>query len=1090
MSAFHDDNFSVTKGPSGTTLVLSADTYALLDSNVNIDTPKLAVYAETIAFGSEIKSSGKTIQLHCNNLLLGDSLSLDVSGSAGDETPDSTDSSKANGGAGGSIVLHVHNMPLYPGTDSFSLFEKEAKFNVAGGAAGKYKNGEGNMVGGSTGSPGTVRVYYSNPMLRALCATKEIHLSKDSFPRRLALLRTRCLPTLDNEISKMTNQWASSLSQLSWLKSVTDEWRADYAAIKEEIDFSFDLHVLFVRIAELLKTNTLPTSISESVDKVLAFFGKVQFMPDYSAFPKDIKSVYEKLAEAVDTWLGLGPDRTPKGMEVCLTYLNAELKTVIENIPSVEDKVSQMNTPLGDRIAKVHSAFIALLQKCEEKLKGSCQPSENFTVMTVSTSLDGSSDLNVDVALVHPDQCSMARRRADAAFFAEDYKSASTIYTTLLEKFSFLPRVRDNKNEGIKDLPAEPWPLHMAFDRMEQEEGLCLWGLDTLVSMSKEIQALMGQMSIGVDMFNLRETWAPRLSFKYYFDYANQQLDRLKTYEASYWRAFEQNQTQAEIRSALRATVSVSIYQQRDAEERLKSSAEAFQRIDGELAKMKPEYHDAAEKLKKNLEAVENKLKEHKYVSVARIVGAISTVIAGIAVAFTGPAGWVGTLLLESAAGCDIVGMIVDASTKIEDSFGQVINKEVIIRGLDTCDGDLKDLVNSQGYTTKADGTKLIEGGGTAKIVVTEGKLKSFLDEFKGKFPENEELKTSLDDFVKISQAQNNKIVAYNNAVMDCYHQILQRATFQKQITEASSELIKENRGLPSILGFYRQLRDQMRLSFLRTVKHSVLALRFWGLQAAPRFNSITPPGMLSNLDELEAHMGVLSLEYEGCLTTFGRLSRITWPKPPGRRGITYKLTQNELSALKGGSDDPLSADICNRKVQWNITGAEVSPSSSKPRLFTTTVTGLQLPSTRVTTLAENPFAGYANVRITQVYFRAPNLRFAGEKSTALNHLSVEIRHEGVECIVDSRDQVHTFEHWPVQVLSVTDPNNSIALVRQSVAPENEGLHLNEKVQAPIGPFAVWRISIREKDQGGPLSWEDVKDAYLDFEGYAVPFEG
>jgi hypothetical protein len=34
--------------------------------------------------------------------------------------------------------------------------------------------------------------------------------------------------------------------------------------------------------------------------------------------------------------------------------------------------------------------------------------------------------------------------------------------------------------------------------------------------------------------FNLRENWAPWLSFQYYFDYANQQLGRLKTYEASY----------------------------------------------------------------------------------------------------------------------------------------------------------------------------------------------------------------------------------------------------------------------------------------------------------------------------------------------------------------------------------------------------------------------------------------------------------------------------------------------------------------------------------------------------------------------------
>ncbi|KAL3465031.1 hypothetical protein BJX64DRAFT_285898 [Aspergillus heterothallicus] len=1138
MSAFHDDNFSVTKGPSGTTLVLSADAHSLLSSNVNVDTPKLAVYADTIALEPELTSPGKTIHLHCNNLVLGNSLCLNVAGRAGLETPDSTNPSAANGDAGGHIVLHVHNLPLYPGTDSFAFFEKEVKFNIDGGPAGKYRApvapdgtlldgviGASNVPGqevvdqvkamvdgvlkvvgptlkapdtsgqamldGMAGAPGTLRIFYSNPMLRVLSATKEIHASNDSLPRRLALLRTRCLPALDCEISKTTSQWASSLSKLSWLKPITDQWRADFIAIKEEVDRSFESHVLFVGIAELLRTHTLPPSISESVDKILAFFENIQAMPDYSAFTRDTRSVFEKLAEALNTWLDLGPSRTPKEMELCLTYLKAEIKTVTETIVAVEDKCHQTTTALGDQIDKAHSDFIALLQECEEKLKGCCQPCDNLTVTRVSTGLDGSSDLNVDIALVHPDQCLMARRRADAAFFAGDYNSASTIYTTLLEKLSFLSRIRTNKKEAVQEAPAEKWPLYHAFESMEQEEGLCLWWLDTLESMRKETQALMGQMSIGMDMFNLGENWAPRLSFKYYFDYAQQQLGRLKTYEASYWRAFEQNQTQTEVSSALRATMSVSIYQQRDAEERLNSSAAAFQRIERELVELKPKYHQAAEELKKNLEAVEKSLRAHEYVSAPRIVNTIGKVFAGVAMLFSGPVGWIGGGLMLGSTGSDIAGMVDDASSKIKDSFGVVVNREYIIRSLDTCDDNLKDLVDSLGYTTKADGTKLIDDDGAVKIVATERQLKNYLEQFKDKFPENKALKSSLDEFVRISQTQNNRIVAYNNAVMDCYHQILQRATFQKQVSKASSDLIKINRGLPSILGFYRKLRDQMRLSFLRTVKHSALALKFWGLQAAPRFNSITPPGMLSNVDELEAHIGVLLLEYEACLTIFGRLAQITWPSTSGSRGISYKLTENELDALKGDLDDPLSTEIMDRNIRWDITGADVSPSSlpSKPKIFTTVVTGLQPPSTRITTLAESPFAGFANVRITQVCFRVPNLRIGGKTSRRLDRLTVEIRHEGAESIVDPSDQVHKFEHWPVQMLSITNPEKNSVVVRQSMAPESDGLHLNEKVQAPIGPFALWRIVIREKDQGGSLIWEDVKEAYLDFEGYAVPFQ-
>ncbi|KAJ5174622.1 uncharacterized protein N7482_000499 [Penicillium canariense] len=66
----------------------------------------------------------------------------------------------------------------------------------------------------------------------------------------------------------------------------------------------------------------------------------------------------------------------------------------------------------------------------------------------------------------------------------------------------------------------------------------------------------------------------------------------------------------------------------------------------------------------------------------------------------------------------------------------------------------------------------------------------------------------SFKTLVTVSQEQNENIVAYNNAIMDCYHQILQRRMFQKQVTEASSQLMKENRGLPSILGFCQRFRD------------------------------------------------------------------------------------------------------------------------------------------------------------------------------------------------------------------------------------------------------------------------------------------
>lgn len=688
----------------------------------------------------------------------------------------------------------------------------------------------------------------------------------------------------------------------------------------------------------------------------------------------------------------------------------------------------------------------------------------------------------------------MSRRRADAAFFAGDYDKASSIYTTLLERLSFVSRLKSSNNSG-EGAAFEHWPLYTAMEKMESEEGLSLWTFDTLESLSKEVQILLGQLSLGMDLFNLAPNWAPRLSFRYYLDYALQQLSRLKTFENSYHKLRDQDLSQRQVAATLRDALVLNVYQNRDIENRLHSDTAAFQRLEKELEDMKPLYKAAERELKEALEKSEKILEEYRYISAARIVKAVASLAAGIGLCFLGPLGIAGGVFLMGSTIAQSISMAQDAKSKIEDSYGVVVNKEYILRSLDTCGNDLESLLKSEAYTRNADGTKVVDGDGAAKLLATETQIKNFLKQFKDKFDDNKALSKSLDKFMDLVRQQNEKIVAYNNAVMSCYQQILLRAVVQKQMAEVSSQLIKANCALPSIVGCYKRLRDNMRFAILRTIKQSVLALNFWGLGDGPKFSASAPPGMLSGVDELEAHIAVLLNEYESCLTTFGRVAQIRWRYGTSNSGgIVYKLSNNELASLKLATNDPFGDGIRQRKVEWDMLTRDPTEkpgcTDSTPRIFSTIVNGLECPVTRGTSLRESPFAGHANVRISQVNFWAPGLRFAGKAndSEPLQRLVVEMQHGGNESIVDIHDRVSSFQHWPVRLLSETNYVENSAVGQQAIASDWEGFNLNAKCQAPVGPFATWMISIREKDQGGSLDWSNVIEAFIRFEGYRMPF--
>lgn len=157
----HDDNLAIFVRPA-TTLVLTPDNYILAGTNANVNTPELMVYANSLTLDSNLAFPGKTLELHCNELDLPASTLIDVTGTPGQQVPAAGANPSANGGNGGHIILHVHNLRLHAintdtsGNGGLAFWGSTLQLKVSGGQAGSYhKDSQStDWLPGASGSPG------------------------------------------------------------------------------------------------------------------------------------------------------------------------------------------------------------------------------------------------------------------------------------------------------------------------------------------------------------------------------------------------------------------------------------------------------------------------------------------------------------------------------------------------------------------------------------------------------------------------------------------------------------------------------------------------------------------------------------------------------------------------------------------------------------------------------------------------------------------------------------------------------------------------------------------------------------------------
>lgn len=655
---------------------------------------------------------------------------------------------------------------------------------------------------------------------------------------------------------------------------------------------------------------------------------------------------------------------------------------------------------------------------------------------------------------------------ADAAFFEGNHDGAFTRYCNLLERLAFVPALLEEQHTRLTDPSTESSVLYEAFQRLEKVEQLSHWTVETLSYIHAQVCGRLHQMRLGSDMFGQPIDWAPRLSYQYYSDSAEEQLERLKSYEKNYWDFFDAYQAQMEASSVLREAVAVNVYRSQQLEEDIQRAMQTILEKEKSIKDKEPIIKALRQKLEAQIQRVKGLMDKWHMPSAGTICTTIaSTVVIG-AFLLSNPIGWAVIGVAVVAGGTQLYSVVKEASETMEDASGQRVNKKYVINQLSKCDGDLKSLMD-KAYQMQDDGSKKLDEDDTKKVAVTEQQLKAFLEQFKGSIPEAERgaLSKALDEFVKATRERNQDILQYNNAVVTLYQKNRDKLLSQRQASEMGSEMIKEDVGLPSVVAYYQRLRGDTRLAILRTIKQGALALRFWGLVDLAKFSS---PSLLSTVDELYAHTGVLSRERESCLSRFGSFSQSTWPRSSTSSGIMYRLGSAELAALKIKQPDRHGNGV----------------------VHTVTIEGLAKAVKKETGIVDSPFAGRSNIRLNQVRVWIPGIK-AGTSILAIN-----IEHGGSEVIVDPDNQERSFSHHPVytsfeyeweNVHSVADFSEKVICSNQVLASDWESSNGNAKVQAAIGPLTFWTLSIRSSING-ELDFEGVENVYLEFHGSNFPF--
>ena len=106
---------------------------------------------------------------------------------------------------------------------------------------------------------------------------------------------------------------------------------------------------------------------------------------------------------------------------------------------------------------------------------------------------------------------------------------------------------------------------------------------DELSYLYTQVQGRLEQIRFGQDLFGFPAGWVPRLSYQYYADLAETQLQSLGTYEKSFWEYFDSWQEMMKTGATLREALVINVYRLKDVQADIDRALSAIKNKEKEI---------------------------------------------------------------------------------------------------------------------------------------------------------------------------------------------------------------------------------------------------------------------------------------------------------------------------------------------------------------------------------------------------------------------------------------------------------------------------------------------------------------------------
>jgi len=138
-------------------------------------------------------------------------------------------------------------------------------------------------------------------------------------------------------------------------------------------------------------------------------------------------------------------------------------------------------------------------------------------------------------------------------------------------------------------------------------------------------------------------------------------------------------------------------------------------------------------------------------------------------------------------------------------------------------------------------------------------------------------------------------------------------------------------------------------------------------------------------------------------------------------------------------------------------------------------------PATMDSTSADTLFHGMANVRLTEVRCWLIGLDSAADNT---GHIKVHLTQMGEEMIVKPTGEIVPVTHDQIEKAFEYSINKPVPDPMAVVTPakywgEAQPGQLPELT--PIGPFATWRVSLRNQDVSKQIKWDTLESIRMEF---------